>query len=82
MVQSYGVLTLFNTNKETDENGLCRLVWKCSYYTEMDTNIDPFRVLFQFISNCLCISLFCVGQCECIVTVDLNTVDVTKCTGH
>ena len=41
-VYYFGVFTLpdTETDQETDKNGLYRIVWRCSYCTEADTNID------------------------------------------
>ena len=44
------------TDNETDNNGLHRIVWKCLYYTRTCAKTDSNWVLCKFI----CIS-FCLG---------------------
>ena len=42
---SYGVFTLSDIETETDKNGLCRIVWKCSHCTGTDDNTDSHCVM-------------------------------------
>ena len=45
-----GVFTVpdTETNTETDKNGFCRIVWRCSYCPERDTNTESHCLLYPF----------------------------------
>ena len=44
-IDSVFTLSDTETDKESDKNGLCRIVWKCSHCTERDVKIGIYANL-------------------------------------